>query len=453
MSPASLKIGVGMDSLRTQNTDEYLEGDRPCSHFVSLPIHKGILRKFDLVIFLAVLALVKIAVCIETDVYVPSFPQMVSDLKTSESNIQWVLGINFLGLCFSSLWVGLLADRFGRRKTLLVGLFLFVVSSLGCVWSNTLSELLFWRFLQGLGAGTPMTAGFAILMDRFDAKTAASLIGFMNTVITLSMAGAPILGTWITLHFHWKANFILIAVLGILAWISFYLCIPETLSKDKRITLHIKPILRDYMRALSHRQFLAYTMICVLIFGGIIVFVTNQSLIFINYLNIGQDIYGYYQSSTMASFAIGSLLSGLMIRRIGTEGTRRACILLAMLGGAGLFATALSFPKSAELICFGMVLIALGGGLGIGSIAAAAMEVFPHMKGTASGIMGFLRLILTSGMVSLSAHFFDGSIFPVAAIIGGAQALACVIYFAGARGKSPASVPNDKNFGAVPAIH
>ncbi len=410
-------------------------------------------KKSHMFVFVAILVLLYASVCMETDMYVPAFPQMVKDLGTTEDHIQAVLGINFLGLCISSLWTGPLADSFGRRRTILIGMVLFVSASFGCVMSQSLPSLLVWRFIQGLGAGAPMTAGFAVLMDRYNPKTSATLVGLMNTVITLVVSGAPILGSWVTFHTHWRMNFIVIAVLGSIALLSFYLFIPETLPAEKRAPFRMNSTIRDFKKALFHPLFVAYVMVCTLIFGGIMVFVSNQSLLFLNHLGVSPDVYGYYQSSAMMSFAMGSFISGAVIRKFKVIGAKRICLTLIGVGGMGIIVTALFQPHHALLICMCPSLINLGGGIGFGSIASSAMDLFPEMKATSSGLMGFLRLMIAAGMVEVSSLFFDGTILPIAIIIGGAQFLALFIYWLAHKSQQGVMSASEGSFESTLAVH
>ena len=76
-----------------------------------------------------------IALCAEAEIYVPAFPDMIKYFAVSENQIQLVLSINFAGLCISGIVVGPLADAYGRRKILIIGLLLFTLTSLGCVYS------------------------------------------------------------------------------------------------------------------------------------------------------------------------------------------------------------------------------------------------------------------------------------------------------------------------------
>jgi DHA1 family bicyclomycin/chloramphenicol resistance-like MFS transporter len=77
-------------------------------------------------LFLAITLLAFIAFYIETDIYTPSFPQMVSYFQTNEDSIQLLLSMNFLGLCISSLFFGPASDAYGRKKILCTGLGIFI---------------------------------------------------------------------------------------------------------------------------------------------------------------------------------------------------------------------------------------------------------------------------------------------------------------------------------------
>ena len=72
-------------------------------------------------------------VCMETDIYVPSFPDMRLFFAVSDAQIQYVLSGNFIGICLGSLFFGPLSDSIGRKKAMLGGLALFALSSWGCL--------------------------------------------------------------------------------------------------------------------------------------------------------------------------------------------------------------------------------------------------------------------------------------------------------------------------------
>lgn len=117
--------------------------------------------------FLSMVAIMYTTVCMETDIYVPSFPDMKIFFNTTADVIQRILSVNFIGICLGSLLFGPLSDSFGRRKVLLIGLSFFALASWLCCITENFQFFLFFRFLQGFGAAAPMVITFAIVLEKY----------------------------------------------------------------------------------------------------------------------------------------------------------------------------------------------------------------------------------------------------------------------------------------------
>ncbi len=368
--------------------------------------------------------------CAEADIYVPAFPEMVNYFSTTEDKIQLILSLNFAGLCLASLICGPLSDSFGRRKVLLLGLLLFFISSFGCVFAQNFSAMLFWRFIQGMSASIPMVVAFAVFIDKYPLDRASQLIGIINSVISASMAGAPVLGAWLSSTFHWRLNFVVITILVFLSLVGTWFFIDESLPKEKRTKLNLTGIIKDYWTLLSSFKFMGYTFIVLLPFTGIVVYASNLSLIFINHLDISTEDFGFYQATTMASYLIFSALSARMIAKKGIEYTKNLGGIMTLIGGTALFGTALYIPTSPQFICLSMAIFAAGGSLMVGVFAMKSLELFPDIKGTASSMNTAVRQLLASLLVIISELTFDGTIVPVAILIFIYMCVAFLWYFA-----------------------
>lgn len=369
------------------------------------------------VTLLSVIILMYIALCAEADMYVPTFPQMVDFFSTTEDKIQLILSINFMGLCLASLISGPLSDTFGRRNVLLGGLLLFFISSLGCVFSENFTTMLIWRFIQGMSASVPMVIGCTIFLDKYPIEKASQLVGICNSVISAAMAAAPLLGTWVSHVFHWRGNFIFIAVIVGLCLIGSYLFIDETLAPQNRKKFQALSITKDYLTLTCSFKFVGYNVIALLPLVLIVVYISNLSLIFVNHLGVPLADFGYYQASTMGTFVIFSYLSSRLIAKKGLDYTKNLGGIITIIGGTGIFLTALFNPHSIPLICLSMALLAAGGSLMVGIFGMRAISLFPDMKGTSSAMSTAIRQLLASGLVLVSEFAFDGTIVPVAVII------------------------------------
>jgi DHA1 family bicyclomycin/chloramphenicol resistance-like MFS transporter len=393
-------------------------------------LYKEISEKPSEFLLLGIITLMFIAMCAETDMYVPAFPEMVTYFATTEDKIQLILSLNFAGLCVASLICGPLSDSFGRRKVLLMGLLSFFVSSLGCIFAQNFTTMLSWRFIQGMSASVPMVVAFAIFLDKYSLGKASQFIGIINSVISSAMAGAPVLGAWLSSTFHWRLNFVIIAILVFLSLIGTWFFIDESLPKERRTKFNLIAILKDYGSLLSNFKFMGYTFIVLLPITGVVVYVSNLSLIFINHLGISTSDFGFYQAPTMASYLVFSALSAKLIAKKGPDHTKNLGGIITLIGGAALFGTALYSPTSPVLICLSMAIFAAGGSLMVGVFAMKALEIFPDIKGTASSMNVAIRQLLAFLVVFISELTFDGTILPVATLLFIYMCIALIWYIA-----------------------
>ena len=182
--------------------------------------------------------------CMEIDISIPSFPSMMTFFSASEAQVQNTLSLNFLAVCLSGLFYGPLSERYGRRGLMLFGASCFLVGALGCVFSFSIYQLMFWRFIQGLGASSTLVLGFIMISDTYNQEQATRYIGKINAYVTIFMAFAPILGSMIINYFSWRANFIVIAIIAFISWFFLTWQLPETNLTRKPIK--ITGVFKDY---------------------------------------------------------------------------------------------------------------------------------------------------------------------------------------------------------------
>jgi len=381
------------------------------------PILSNLSEKTKEKTLIGLVILMYVTMCAEADMYVPAFPEMIKYFGVGENKIQLILGINFAGLCVAGLFVGPLSDAFGRRIVLLGGLFLFAVSSYGCVYATSFISMIFWRLLQGVFASVPMVVGAVMFFDKYSSDKAGQLIGLCNSVITASIAFAPIVGAFLAKYIGWRANFVTIFILAILCLVGAHLFIEETLQKEKRKDLNLASILTDYSKLSSSFIFMGYCFIVNFPFNVIIVYISNLSVIFVNHMGISLEIYSLYQALTMIIFVISSIYSIKIITLKGLDYTKNLGLSLSMFGSILLYFVSAIVPESAVLICLAMAFVAAGGALMAGTFSMKALELFPDMKRTAISMMFAMSLATSAFIVILSGILFDGTIVPVAEII------------------------------------
>jgi DHA1 family bicyclomycin/chloramphenicol resistance-like MFS transporter len=129
-----------------------------------------------------VVVLMSILTGAEVDLFVPSFPELQAVFKLSPFMVELTLGINLAAHCFSSLIVGNLGDRYGRKPVIVSGLIIFTIGSFFCVFAAEYWQLLFGRLLQGAGIAGPGVISYLIIADTYPPQNSNSLWAFSMAV-------------------------------------------------------------------------------------------------------------------------------------------------------------------------------------------------------------------------------------------------------------------------------
>lgn len=274
-----------------------------------------------------------IACCIEVDISVPSFPNLVTHFNTSESLAQHTVSINFLGFFISALVVGPLADAYGRRPIMIIGNAILMIGAVGCVWAPTISILLLARFVQGLGAATSAVVVFAMIADTCKGNKSTQLIGLMNCVLTCLMALSPIAGAYLNEAFGWQGSYATVAFICVVSWGLLVLALPETLAI--RRSLDLRTLFANTKKLLKSKSFLQTSIAPSLLYAAYLSFITSASFLYMGTFKLSMHLYALHQALILAVFALVSLFSGTILKYIGSS----KCVSLGIsLSGAGTFA-------------------------------------------------------------------------------------------------------------------
>ncbi|TCO62062.1 MFS transporter [Actinocrispum wychmicini] len=161
---------------------------------------------------------------LDTTVLGTALPRIVEQLRGDQSLYTWTVTAYLLASIVSTPLYGRYADLRGRKPMLLLGLILFLAGSVGSMLAQSMPELVIFRGVQGLGAGSLMTVVTSLMFDAFPMKRVAKLQAFMGTMLTVTVIGGPFLGGLITDYLGWRAIFGLnllfgIPALAVLAWL------------------------------------------------------------------------------------------------------------------------------------------------------------------------------------------------------------------------------------------
>ncbi len=367
--------------------------------------------------YLLLIIIIFIAACIETDIYLPAFPDMMTWFSVSEGAIQNLLTWNFIGICLSGPFYGPISDAIGRKKPLFFALALFLIGSVITIFAVTLNQMLVGRVLQGLGSGGCFTLGTAILFDAFQKEKAIKALNQLNLVIPIIMSMAPLLGGYLNLTFGFRSNFLCIALFVLISLILSVCFFKETLAPEKRSTLQIKSILGDYKKAFLSAPFWQLTFVLCIMFGAYIAFLAGSAILFVVEFEMSKVIFPFVQGAILGGWVVGSLSLSRAIKKWGIFNVKKAGIALSAIFGTLACLLALIFPRDPYLLTATMTFYAFGANWVIGLYFPEAMELLPEIKGVTSSLMTSARLLVGALTVGILGSTYNGTIYPLVIVI------------------------------------
>lgn len=360
------------------------------------------------------------AACIETDIYLPAFSDMMAAFSVTESDIQKLLTWNFMGLCFAGLLYGPVSDAYGRKKPLLAALLLFFAGSVITLGSENYSLMLIGRVLQGVGSGGCFTLGTAIIFDLFQKERAVAALNKLNTIVPFLLAGAPLLGGCLNARFGYRANFMAIAAAVLFSLMACSLFLEETLQPERIKKLEIKAILRDFKRIATSLPFWLLTAVISLLFSGFLLFLSTISVFFVVALGVEKTLFPLYQGVQLLAYLAASLTCGRAIARWGARSVKMGGLVAVFTAGIGIIAGALWFPGNPGLISAAMLPYSFGFMWLQTPYVAEIMALHPDITGAAASVLTSARLMIAAAVIGFAAACYNGTILPCALIIAAA---------------------------------
>jgi DHA1 family bicyclomycin/chloramphenicol resistance-like MFS transporter len=324
---------------------------------------------------------------LSVDMYLPAMPRMMSALNTDISHMHLTLSTYLTGFALFHLICGPLADRIGRKPVILGGTVLFILACIGCSQSDTVEELIFYRFLQGVGACVGPTLARTIARDVFGPTRAARALSLIAMLMALAPAIAPTLGGILLLWLPWPIVFLFLAFYGLTMIVLIQVYLAETIPQKQ--SLHPIAISRNYMELLRDPIFIAATLCSGFIYAGLLTYLSSSSFVYIDMLGVR------------------------LSKRFMPEQTVLLGTALAAGASASMLAGTALFPASLLALILPMIFYSAGMGLVLPNAMAVALRPFPHIAGTASALLGFIQMGLSSSATALVGLYLKDTPAPM----------------------------------------
>nr|WP_176289212.1 multidrug effflux MFS transporter [Vibrio sp. JPW-9-11-11] len=321
------------------------------------------------------------------DIYLPALP-MISEAfhvehALAQDTITWFLFAMGVG----QLFAGPLADKLGRRTVALGGVSIYAMSALLAWSAQNIEWMLVARLLQGLGACATSVAAFATVRDIFGPQKSGRMISYLNGAICFIPALAPILGSWLTQQFGWRANFSFMAGYAVVVLTMLWLGMKETNPE-----MSTQPVFRlnRYLDVVKTPSFLFHASLCMLAMAVILGYVTSAPVVLMENLGLSMNQFTFWFGVNAVINIIACLSAPKFMDRFGTHWALTVGITTLMLAGAMMLtlmdnASALAFMLPIFLSSVGFAWI-------LGAAAGKALAPFGDKAGTAAALLGLFQM-------------------------------------------------------------
>ncbi len=367
---------------------------------------------------------------IATDLYLPALPFLNGYFSTTEEIVGWTLSCYFFAPVLSCLLFGPFSDRFGRSRILTLGMLIYASGAFLCAVSQSIEELIIFRFVQGFGSGAPWVVGIALMRDLYREEDCSRVLSFIYGVIALAPAIGASLGGYLVARASWRWGFALVAVLAFLCVFCLRALVrePEKLKDPK--SFKISSDLKVYGNLLRNWGYLAYALTSSLISAGYWSCGAVAPYLFIDEAGYTPEFYGNVQAGLLLVFIVGAYMNYLFIKRWGIDRTLLTGISLCALSSILLFLVQKNFSSHLMFLILTLSLYSIGTGMVYSNTASRAFRYTPRHKGAAASLMSTLESILPAASISLTLYFYDQTFRPVAWISLGSALLSLFLVIA-----------------------
>jgi MFS transporter, DHA1 family, multidrug resistance protein len=351
---------------------------------------------------------------------VPALPVLAAVFDAPPGAVQLVLTLFLAGIAAGQLVYGPVSDRYGRRPVLIAGFALFLLGTVLCGLAWSLAILIVGRTLQALGGCAGMVLGRAIVRDVYERERAASALATIMMVTSLAPSLSPAIGAYLAEWGGWRADFVLLGAVGTAVLTLTAAKLPETHAPAP---VNLVGMLRSFVLLLRSTAFLSVALAAAFTSASWFTFLAAAPYLLSEQLHQPPSTYGLMILLPMGGYILGNATVGRLSVLFGSAGLFIAGLAVSLASGVMLALWCLTNLTPWALFV-PMAISSIGNGMSQPPAIAAGLSVYPRIAGAASGLIGFMQMMIAALGTLLIGMVPRNSVLAMVAVVGAALALA-----------------------------
>lgn len=335
---------------------------------------------------------------VATDSYLPALPAIAKALGSASTS----LTVFALAFGIGQLPMGSLADRFGRRQVLLVGLAGYAVAALAGALAVSTFMLTAARAMQGFSMAAILVCARAAVRDLHPARDGPHVMARGLTGLGVVALVLPILGAFIAQHVGWRWVLVGMSLYALVLWVMCWRGFAETRQVSHQQAGGVREIFAD-------AEFRGWAMLAAATYGGMFCFLLLSPMVYIGYIGLSPERYGWIPSGGTLIYILSTIGCRHLLRRQSMVRTVQQGATLSLVGAGIQGLGCWLLPGHAWPLLLGHGVYCMGHGIHQPCGQAGAVGNLPHLAGRAVSWSGFIMMFVAFCLGQTAAAFDDAS--------------------------------------------
>ena len=364
--------------------------------------------------FVVLMALLTSLAAMSIDAMLPALTVIAHDLGAENNEQQYVVSAFLLSFGIAQMISGPMSDSFGRKPIIYLGIAVYLVGSIICIFAGDFSDIIMGRAIQGFGAGGPRVTIIALIRDKYKGNDMARVMSLIMMVFILAPILAPTIGQGILLVSEWQAIFAFLIILALLSVIWLGLRQPETLHKENRHPFSLVRIVLAVSEIFCIRASIGYTLMSGLMFSAFFGYLSSAQQVFQVTYQLG-DLFPLFFAILASGLGIASYFNSRLVHKFGMRCLCKTasisisgltivfvCLVYAMSGIPPFYLFMIFMVPT--FFCFGIL---------VSNFVTLAMEPLAHIAGVGASVVGSISSLVAVPLGAIIGQQFDGTILPL----------------------------------------
>ena len=351
------------------------------------------------------------------DAYIPAIPTMSEVFGVTVNQMNQTIVTFLLGYGIGQFFGGPISDQVGRKVVALSGMTVFLLATIGIIFTKSIEVMLVMRFVQALGGGFTSVIGMASIRDVYAPHDAGRKFAVVMMIMLIMPLIAPFIGSAL-LQFGWQSIFMALFSFVLIAGVWYFFGIPETrIVEEKKVDFG--KILSQMRGVISKRteegsRPIMYVFCMAFTASVLLIFVSNSSYLYMDYFGVSESRLPFYFGANVFLMVVCIATSMHLMKTVHPQRLFLVGNAIQLVMTLGLLAYVLFFTPHVYIILAFMILCVGTMGLVGPNASAYYISHFDELSGSATSFSN-MSVLLVGGLIGgLVGYFTQDSLLPIA---------------------------------------